>query len=172
LRWRCKLGHVWRALPIYIGKGVWCPECSRARQFVHTIEEMRAIAHDRGGRCLSDAYVDLKTRLKWECARGHAWSTSPMSVLIGSWCPRCARAKQRIHTIEEMHAIAHDRGGRCLSDTYVSINKKLEWECARGHAWSSLTRSVLAGHWCPQCAYLDRCTTDKPRRKYLAVKHL
>lgn len=39
----------------------------------HTLEEMRALAAARGGRCLSTEYVNTSTHLLWECANGHQW---------------------------------------------------------------------------------------------------
>jgi hypothetical protein len=56
-----------------------------------TIEEMRSIAEERGGKCLSDVYVSANKKLLWECAEGHKWEAVPNSIKIGTWCPHCAR---------------------------------------------------------------------------------
>jgi hypothetical protein len=32
---------------------------------------MRALAGDRGGECLSDRYINNRTKLAWRCATGH-----------------------------------------------------------------------------------------------------
>ncbi|MET3135138.1 putative phosphodiesterase [Oxalobacteraceae bacterium GrIS 1.11] len=50
-----------------------------------TIEEMRAIAEERDGLCLSDTYVNGHTHLLWECAMGHQWHAIPGSVKRGTW---------------------------------------------------------------------------------------
>ena len=56
------------------------------------IEEMQAVAKERGGECLSREYVNSTTKLKWQCAEGHTWMATPGDVKnSGSWCPECAR---------------------------------------------------------------------------------
>jgi hypothetical protein len=127
---------------------------------------MRALATGRGGECLSDAYGTSAHPMRWRCKRGHAWAASPANIKGGSWCPVCARVERSNHTIGEMHEIARARGGRCLSDAYVNVTTKLEWECARGHTWSTSPMVVLAGCWCPACKYLEACVSDTARQKY------
>lgn len=56
------------------------------------IDDMRAAAEFRGGRCLSEnmAKGDLYTPLLWECHDGHVFSARPYTVLkAGHWCPTC-----------------------------------------------------------------------------------
>ena len=133
------------------------------------LEEMRALAAVRGGECLSDAYATSAHPMRWRCKHGHVWAAAPAGIKGGSWCPVCARAERSNHTIGEMNGIARERGGRCLSDVYVNVTAKLEWECARGHAWLTSPMAVLAGHRCPACKYMDQCVSVEARRKYLAV---
>ena len=28
LKWQCKKGHIWEAIPSNIKKGTWCPKCA------------------------------------------------------------------------------------------------------------------------------------------------
>ena len=37
------------------------------------IERMRELAAAKGGKCLSDVYVNSASKLQWQCARGHTW---------------------------------------------------------------------------------------------------
>ncbi len=55
-----------------------------------TIEEMRSIAEERGGKCLSNFYVNSQTKLLWECLKGHQWEATPNGIKSGTWCPYCA----------------------------------------------------------------------------------
>jgi len=32
---------------------------------------MQQVAKKRGGKCLSEKYVNAKTKLEWECRKGH-----------------------------------------------------------------------------------------------------
>jgi len=92
--------------------GSWCPYCVGTAKL--TIEEMHQIAKSRGGKCLSDKYINNATKLKWQCKKGHVWETIPMAVkrhkgTKGSWCPQCNGTIKL--TIKEMRQIAKSRGG-------------------------------------------------------------
>jgi hypothetical protein len=155
LEWECSMGHRWKASAMkVIHRNQWCPDC--AGNIRSTIEQMQAIAKDRGGKCLSKKYVNSKTKLEWQCSEGHKWKAVPYSVSSqGTWCPKCASVKksesQRL-TIEEMRSIAEKRGGKCLSKKYININTKLKWKCSKGHQWKMLPiKAKHRGQWCPKC---------------------
>ncbi|MEE8432523.1 MAG: hypothetical protein V3S16_14845, partial [Candidatus Desulfatibia sp.] len=66
LRWQCKENHIWGATPSGIkNRGQWCPKCTGVER--STIEEMRKLAEKKGGKCLSEEYVNARTKLKWRC---------------------------------------------------------------------------------------------------------
>lgn len=135
-----------------------------------TLEEMQALAVARGGRCLSDHYVNTATHLEWECAMGHRWRATPASVIQhSSWCRVCASKEPRRSriTMDDMQARARVHGGRCLSDAYNGAHTPLEWECAKGHRWFARPRKVKEGVWCPACTVLGR-----PRLLLANFQHL
>jgi len=92
LKWKCKRGHVWESVPSSIKKGTWCPVC--ARNLKDTIMHMKKLASSKRGQCLSTEYINCKTRMKWQCDKGHKWSTVSSHIKNGTWCPVCARKKQ------------------------------------------------------------------------------
>jgi nucleoside-diphosphate-sugar epimerase len=54
------------------------------------LEDLKEAARFRGGECLSERFIDMKTKLKWKCAFGHSFEGSPTLVLKGGhWCPDC-----------------------------------------------------------------------------------
>jgi hypothetical protein len=55
-------------------------------------------------------------------------------------------------TIEEMHKVAKERGGRCLSTKYINNDTNLEWACAEGHQWKATPGNIKAGKWCRVCS--------------------
>ena len=65
LKFICKFGHEWEALPTNIYKGKWCPSCSGNKKL--TIEYMQEIAKEHGGECLSKEYVNNATPMLWQC---------------------------------------------------------------------------------------------------------
>lgn len=91
--WRCAKGHEWVATLGEIKSGNWCAVCSRKAKL--TVDEMRVIAKERGGECLSDQYVNLTTKLHWRCSLGHEWWAVPDNIKHRkSWCPECARTNR------------------------------------------------------------------------------
>ena len=63
-------------------------------------------------------------------------------------------------TIEQMHALAKKRGGKCLSTVYVNSYTKLQWRCSEGHEWETTPNQVKNyDHWCPECARANRTLT-------------
>jgi hypothetical protein len=148
LLWECAEKHQWEAAPYNIKSGKWCPYCAGVVK--RTIEEMRSIAVEHGGECMSELYVNDRTNLLWECAEGHQWKAIPSNVKKGSWCPYCAGVVKR--TIKEMRSIAEERGGKCLSKTYINAHTKLRWKCKDGHRWKATPNGIKSGTWCPYCA--------------------
>ena len=147
--WKCDRGHSWRAR-VYSRTGVHrrgCPHCAKNARL--TLADMHAEAVVRGGQCLSVAYVNSTTALRWRCAEGHEWESSPSMVRSGNWCPRCAGKAKR--TVEEMSDLAESRGGKCISRTCRNVQTKLTWECAEGHRWRATPKDVIRGTWCPEC---------------------
>ena len=147
LKWKCSTGHEWDAIPDSIKRGSWCPIC--AGKIPLTIEEMKEIAKNRGGLCLSDEYINDRTKLKWRCSEDHEWEAIPTHIKRGSWCPICA-GKIPL-TIEEMKEIAKNRGGECLSSEYINYTTKLKWKCSEGHEWEASPSHIKRGEWCPYC---------------------
>jgi hypothetical protein len=93
LLWQCNKGHRWSTVPYTIRSGSWCPVCARTQKL--TLEEFGSLAASKGGRCLSDRYVNKETPLKWQCALGHQWSARPGKVKRGNWCGKCANLRKR-----------------------------------------------------------------------------
>ena len=156
LKWECREGHTWEATSNEIKQGQWCPECSTAKQL--TIEGMQEFAIERGGRCLSEKYVDFSSDLTWTCNLGHVWDATPHAIKRGEWCPKCKESKGL--TIEGMQEVALERGGKCLSDTYINSSTKLRWECQAGHIWEATPNEIGQGKWCPDCEGVRRFTIE------------
>ena len=140
LNWKCNKGHKWKAPFERIKgtkkkKGSWCPVC--AGNIKGTLCNMKKIAMDNGGRCLSETYIGSKEKLKWICKEGHRWDASPIGMKKGDWCPICTGRHKRILTIDDMKYRANLHSGKCLSKKYVSAKSDLRWECRIGHTWTA-----------------------------------
>lgn len=155
LTWQCSEGHIWEADAHHIKYGRWCPVCAQKnraeKRKSHTIQEMKTFAIDKGGRCLSPIFINVKQSILWECAKGHQWMANADNIINGGkWCPVCAGNQAK--TLEEMQILASERGGKCLSNTYEGVNKKLVWECREGHRWETVPAVIFRGGWCPICS--------------------
>jgi hypothetical protein len=150
MRWRCSKGHEWLATPRdVIHSHSWCPKCAGVAPL--SLEDAREAASTRGGECLSTEYINNRTKMRWRCDKGHEWLASLGEIKSGNWCAVCSR-KAKL-TIEEMQAIAKERGGECLSREYINLNTKLHWRCALGHEWWAVPDNVKhRSAWCPTCA--------------------
>lgn len=124
------------------------------------LEELHEIAQKRGGRCLSDEYMNSDAKLLFECKSGHQFKSCRDYLKAGNWCPFCiGRGK----TIADLQELAAQRGGRCLSPTYLGMDKKHLWECDRGHCWEAIPSNINTGKWCPVCG---RAKSDRNRRRH------
>jgi hypothetical protein len=159
LLWRCWAKHTWYApadsvKPRGFRDGSWCPHCVRLLRrrppASLSVEEMREIARERGGTCVSESYVNAHTKLRWRCAEGHEWDAVPSNVKNGTWCPACG-GKQKLN-LETLQAAAAERGGALISSEYVNSRLPLTWQCDRGHQWQASAAQIRYGAWCPHCS--------------------
>jgi hypothetical protein len=153
--WRCSEGHTWEARVDSVKYGSWCRQCSTDRQ-KKTIEEMQALASKLGGKCLSPAYADAHTKLKWQCGQGHCFEATPSHVKHRRWCRICGNKRATLEgrmPIGEIQKLAVTRNGRCLSDSYTP-GQKVKWRCEHGHVWEANLQNVKSGSWCPVCGHL------------------
>jgi hypothetical protein len=123
-----------------------------------TIQDMVDIASERGGKCLSNEYVNAHFKLEWQCELGHTWFANPNHIKTGTWCRICSKervaASQRLD-IKSAHEVAKKNNGKCLSTEYVNARTNLLWQCKEGHQWEAIYDSVSRGRWCKTCAGTD-----------------
>lgn len=123
------------------------------------LKNLKKIAKERDGECLSENYLNTNTKLIWRCGIcGNIWKATPDNIIHGRWCPTCARKrrgeKEKL-TIDEMQSIAKNRNGYCLSKKYVDSRTKLIWKCGIcGFIWKATPTCVKGsknrkGTWCP-----------------------
>ncbi|EWG12024.1 zinc-ribbon domain-containing protein [Cytobacillus firmus] len=156
LTWKCSEGHIWDTIPKHIRKGAWCPICARKKENRKsygkvTIDDMRIIAEEKQGSCLSKEYSNKSTKLKFQCINGHIFESRPAEILRRNWCAYCAGKYK--NNIVKMQEVAQKFGGKCLSSKYINVFTKLRWQCANGHEFEAIPKHVLNGHWCPNCTF-------------------
>lgn len=157
LEWQCHKKHIWKAKPNSIKNGSWCPVCAGTVR--KTINDMKELAEKKGGLCLSENYVNSKTKLLWQCDKGHIWETIPNVIVNGRWCPECSGKKKL--TIEDMKKAAEEKGGKCLSTKYPTDGTRLEWICSKGHTWKATSNNIRRGQWCRKCSGYQKLTIEE-----------
>jgi hypothetical protein len=167
LQWQCKEEHTWFIPPAsIIHHKSWCSICSNKVSGLkrkQTIKQMKQLAKDRDGKCLSKIYVDSHSKLQWQCKKGHVWNAAPASVKHGSWCRKCHSQKMSKKvgaTLLKYQKIAEKRGGKCLSTEYINNYTNLQWQCDKGHIWMAQPLNIKAGTWCPVCAGMTKQTME------------
>ena len=162
-RLRCAKSHEWMASGQSISAGRWCRRCAAEVKSGRLLDQeglarLQTAAREKGGRCLATEYVGTKAAYEFECSHGHRWQTKGVSILGGSWCPRCARIqdaeqKRQADGLPRLQAVAVSRGGVCLSDRYTNSISRYRFRCAAGHEWESFAGSILDGAWCSECRF-------------------
>lgn len=152
--WRCAAGHVFTGTAYMVARGTWCPICAGRRL---GIEEMRAMAAARGGRCISRKFVDATTKLHWECHKGHRWWADAGALRYrDAWCPRCAEESRPPPKLGDAWnkalARARELGGACVESPTTANGRTPRWRCAKGHEWRSKSAKIAAGLWCSHCS--------------------
>ena len=162
LHWQCKNGHKWRASYKHIKAGYWCIQCAKDPSITDIqnpysgvrIEQLKSIAHAKGGFLLSETYLGDNEKLVWKCASGHIWDAVPGSIKQGRWCPDCGGRPRLNLQIAQQAAL--DFGGECLSTEYINVKTKMKWRCEKGHEWETSFDSVRQGNWCRRCSQTAR----------------
>lgn len=186
MEFECRRKHRWQAYPQRIFRGNWCPVCRKAgaeeRAWVpHTsvpmpdrtdpaacLHALRAVARERGGRCVSRSLRDQQDRFEFVCARGHQWRSRVAMVLRnGTWCRRCAAMNPEGDAA--LRKLVADRGGQLLSPSYLGTGVSHDFACEHGHRWSACPNNIKRGSWCPTCALERRGPSARRETKILGV---
>ena len=94
MKWKCKENHEWDRCYNAVQQGAWCRKCadqdnSKRQILKNGLNIAINLAESNGGRCLSTEYINNRTKMKWECEKGHQWYISYNAIQRGSWCLRC-----------------------------------------------------------------------------------
>jgi ssDNA-binding Zn-finger/Zn-ribbon topoisomerase 1 len=165
-RFRCDAGHEWTRLGSSALHGSWCVNCHLKAKTL-TLDDAHRAAAAKGGQCLSTEYVNAQINLQWQCQNGHRWFARMGGIRQGGWCKRCPKSRL---SLDDAHQAARERGGECLSTAYENCYTKMHWLCGRGHGWHTSLAIIRNGHWCPECSYMAKVTTQKTMKRYLSAK--
>ena len=158
--WQCSKGHEWPATVASRATGSGCPYCygryaTKENNLASKYPELLA-EWDRernAGLNPSEFTPHVGKKVWWRCMKGHSWQATVYNRTKNkSGCPVCARNANRKYTIQDINAIANQRGGKCLSKKYTNCRIKLRFCCKEGHVWETRADAILfTNRWCPVC---------------------
>lgn len=91
---------------------------------------------------------------------GHEWESITSHRTHGSGCPTCSGKKILIGfndlatTNPDIAALWHPTSNGDLKPSSITAGsqKKVWWQCSKGHDWQTVTTSLTRGSGCPECA--------------------
>lgn len=95
----------------------------------------------------------------WQCEKGHPWQARISNRVHGTNCPICKGKKVLVgynDLATVMPSLASewhpDRNGALTpKDVTAGSNKKVWWQCKKGHPWETTISHRSAGERCPYC---------------------
>lgn len=146
-------GNEFEAIGYSVKQGRWSPYTAQKRKAIsltkYTIDDLKAFAETKGGKCLSTEYIKDRTKYLWEDSSGRQFTMTWASVLNDKyWSPhekaeKLAKLRTK-YSIEQLKEFAISKGGQCLSDTYTKLTDNYEWIDRNGvrftRTWAGVQR--------------------------------
>jgi len=151
--WEDHLGNQWEAKWYAILKGKWSPflvkEKQREANLKYNIEDLQKFAQNKGGKCLSDVYINTKTYYSWVDSENNKFDMTWDCILSGQWSPFEKRKKlsslKTLYCLKDLQDHAKKFGGTCLSNKYTKCNNIYRWKDNQGReflrSWEKVNKS-------------------------------
>ncbi|MHC9539740.1 MAG: zinc-ribbon domain-containing protein [Vulcanimicrobiota bacterium] len=176
--WMCRRGHEWRSKVVTRSIIKGCPLCTQKDRVSKPYKELKNSLylknpilarewHPRKNRPLSPRNVTTHSHKKvwWKCSRGHKWMTMIKTRSEGSGCPVCARidaiSRKPVRyekSIADLNpSLArewHPGKNGMLTPEHLTpgSDRKVWWQCSKGHEWQAKVYHRNKGCGCPVCA--------------------
>ena len=167
--WQCLKDkrHEWDAPINSRNSGSGCPVCS-GHKLVKGINDLATIRPDLAAQLHPTKNGDLKPtniiagtdkNVWWQCEKGHEWQARINNRINGNNCPICIGKKVLVgynDLATVMPSLArewHPTKNKNLTpqDVVAGSNKKVWWQCERGHEWETSVSHRTNGRRCPKC---------------------
>jgi hypothetical protein len=170
LDWMCEKGHTWGSSFKNIKEGSWCAECSRIKRRKYSIEDMQKLAQKYGGECLSNDYINSKSKLIWKCEKGHVFESTYYNIQKNGLCCRTCKNGGSwfiIGRFSKINDYAKKNGIFLLSEYKKSSKNTYKWFC--GNCGKTLTKTFdqIKRSGCGFC----HCGKKKNQKKTLNERY-
>lgn len=146
-----------------LSSGSWCPYCAQGRVTDQNNLAVRnpviaAEWHTKKNKLSPNQVTSTSQyRVWWKCRYGHEWRQAICSRTNSSQkssygdCPTCGSLGMHApHLVAEWHKERNED----LSPFVVRpfSNKKVWWQCLKGHVWQAQVGNRFGGSKCPRCS--------------------
>ena len=178
--WQCPKGHEWDATIASRADGAGCPYCSgfrasKEKSLQSLKPKLAAQWHPTKNGDLTPNDVGLGSNKKvwWQCDKGHEWQVMVNGRARGEGCPFCSG--RRIGKDNSLQAInpnlakewhLNKNGDLTANDVTAGSDKKVWWQCEKGHEWQAAVYSRNSGTGCPYCSGQRVCADNSLQALY------
>ena len=159
LSWECPIGHIYESrVADRTLQNARCPICLGRQVLVGfndlltTHPELAAEAHEWNPQTRT---AGSNKKASWKCSEGHVYESVIASRAKGSGCHFCSghRVLPGLNDLHTTHpALAAQASGWDPTTISAGSNKKLTWECQKGHTYQAVVASRLRNiDGCPIC---------------------
>lgn len=145
-------GHMWLTTPHNVLCGSGCPMCcgNIKKTTEEYIQELSAINPNIE---VIEEYINARTPIEHKCKiDGYRWKATPVSVLRGNGCAKCAGNAKRT-TEAYTTELAQVNPNVVVLGVYVNALTPILHRCIiDGHEWTATPSNLLGGQGCPKCA--------------------
>jgi len=164
--WQCSKGHEWQAIIASRTAGNNCPFCNgrklcRESSLAATNPKLAKDWHPSKNGSLSPDEVlpSSPQKVWWKCSKGHSWEAGIAYRGRGRGCPYCDGKKVSDDNClsnlkPEIAKEWHPTKNGNLSPKVITPHsqKKVWWQCGKGHEWQSSVGYRTKGYGCPYCS--------------------
>ncbi len=165
--WKCGKGHEWQAMISNKNKGHGCPYCA-GKKVLKGYNDLQTVNPTLAKEWNYEKNTSLKPenftansgqKVWWMCDKGHEWNATIDSRSKGNGCPYCSGRKvlkgyndlQTINLTLAKEWNYEKNNGLTPMDVTSNSNKKVWWQCSKGHEWQAKISHRNNGVACPIC---------------------
>ena len=164
--WECSRGHTWEAAYSTIQQGHRCLRCSG--KALKDAIDYHSLAKKCNYKWLGPFPANTRTKTKWQCEKGHVWTSTYNRIQQGCRCSYCTNRRPK--TPEDYYKLAQKCDFEWLGPFPAGTGFLTWWKCEEGHNWRARYDSIKQGQGCPHCSgrapriFEDYCELAREKR--------
>lgn len=179
----CRNKHTFTARAEHVlSSGSWCPYCAHGRvtdqnNLAVKNPSLAAEWHTKKNKLSPNQVTSTSQyRVWWKCRYGHEWRQAIRSRTNLSQrstygdCPTCGSLGVHApHLVAEWHKELNGHISPFIVRPFS--NKKVWWQCLKGHIWQALVGNRFGGSQCPRCSSAN-ASSRREFRLFAELEHI